>query len=265
LGVSFPVYFHFLGLRIHPHLVFEVLAYTGGFQLYLYLRRRAAGRLETESNLWVIAGAILGAAVGSKVLAWAESFNAVSAHWSDPRAWMSGKTIVGGLLGGWVGVEVAKWRCGVRQSTGDLMVFPLIIGMAVGRIGCFLTGLDDHTYGVATALPWGVDFGDGVRRHPTQVYEIAFLATLGLSLWVTRVFRAEGAGRTFRWFMLGYLLWRFAIEFLKPREIRVAGASLSAIQVASLVGTVVCAASLWRPGMAAGRATAPEQPQEAMS
>jgi prolipoprotein diacylglyceryltransferase len=49
-------------------------------------------------------------------------------------------------------------------------------------------------------------------------------------------------GRMFRWFMLAYLGWRFAVEFVKPREIRlsVGGVNFSAIQVASFAGVVVC-------------------------
>jgi prolipoprotein diacylglyceryltransferase len=123
-----------------------------------------------------------------------------------------------------------------------LFVFPLMLGMAVGRIGCFLTGLDDHTYGVATRLPWGVDFGDGVRRHPTQLYDIVFLMALAVVLWM-RSRRGWENGRMFRWFMLAYLAWRLGVEFIKPREIVVAG--LSAIQIASLLGAIVCAGLLW--------------------
>ena len=74
--------------------------------------------------------------------------------------------IVGGLLGGWAGVEIAKRVLRIRYSTGDLFVFPLVVGMSIGRVGCFLTGLDDHTCGTWTGLPWAVDFGDG-PRHPT--------------------------------------------------------------------------------------------------
>jgi prolipoprotein diacylglyceryltransferase len=67
----------------------------------------------------------------------------------------------------------------------------------VGRIGCFLTGLADNTYGTPTGLPWGVDFGDRIHRHPTQLYEIAFLMILIPLLWHllerTVVFSQAGA------------------------------------------------------------------------
>ena len=244
--MTFPVYFHLFGRALHPHMALEVLAYGGGAQLYWALRRRAKREglaIEAEANLWLIVGAVIGALVGSKLLAWVESIHAYWPHRGDPRMWLGGKTIVGGLLGGWMGVEIAKKRLGVRRSTGDLFVFPLMLGMAVGRVGCFLTGLDDHTYGVGTRLPWGVDFGDGVRRHPTQLYDIVFLMVLAAVLWV-RSRRGWESGRMFRWFMLGYLGWRFLVEFIKPREIVMV--NLSGIQIASLTGAVVLATLLWR-------------------
>jgi prolipoprotein diacylglyceryltransferase len=91
---------------------------------------------------------------------------------------MGGKTIVGALVFGLVSVELMKRYIGVHQSTGDLYAIPLALGIAIGRIGCFLTGLSDNTYGTPTTLPWAINFGDGVPRHPTQLYEIAFLIAL---------------------------------------------------------------------------------------
>ena len=242
--MAFPVYFHVAGHRVHPHPVMELIAYSAGFQLYLWLRRRAGGGGPgAEATGWLVLGCVMGALVGSKLLAWTESFHQYWPHRADPRAWLGGKTIVGGLLGGWVGVEVVKKRMGIRQSTGDLFVFPLMLGMSIGRIGCFLTGLDDHTCGMATSLPWGVDFGDGIRRHPTQLYDIVVIAMMAM-LFLRRGRRPWANGRMFRWFIVGYMGWRFAVEFVKPRETLVAG--LSAIQVASLVGAVVSGVLLWR-------------------
>jgi prolipoprotein diacylglyceryltransferase len=108
-----------------------------------------------------------------------------------------------------------------------------VLGIAIGRIGCFLTGLPDHTYGIASSLPWAVDFGDGIPRHPTQLYEIVFVLVLGVAILV-RSNRAYSQGELFRLFMLGYFGFRFAVEFIKPREIRYA--HLSAIQFACLIG-----------------------------
>jgi prolipoprotein diacylglyceryltransferase len=105
-----------------------------------------------------------------------------------------------------------------------------VLGIAVGRIGCFLSGLADRTYGVATALPWAVDFGDGVARHPTQLYEIAFLAGLAVVM-VVLAPRLSVAGDQFKWFMIGYLTFRLVIDFIKP-AVRIGG--LSTIQWTAL-------------------------------
>jgi prolipoprotein diacylglyceryltransferase len=236
----FPVYFHILGWRVPSHPVMEVLAYSGGFQLFMQLRRRgyfAASALPIEQSLWILTGAICGAAVGSKALAWAES----APLYSDPRELTAilggGKTIVGGLLGGWAGVEFTKRVLNIRHSTGDIFVFPLILGMAIGRVGCFLTGLSDHTCGLPTQLPWGIDFGDRIPRHPAQLYDILFLLILAgwLLMWRSRKIRANG--QLFLLFLSAYLLYRFVIEFIKPRWTPVAG--LSIIQIAAVSGAVV--------------------------
>src|SRR5438874_12139973 len=181
--MHFPVYFHVFGRSVHPHLLMELIAYAGGFQMYLILRRRwrRAATVPFEQNMWVLVGCVFGAFFGSKRLAWAESWPDYWAHRTEIAALFGGKTIVGGLLGGWLGVEITKSRLKITRSTGDLFVFPLIFGMSVGRIGCFLTGLPDHTYGTPTTLPWGIDFGDAIPRHPTQLYEIAFLILLGIA------------------------------------------------------------------------------------
>ena len=247
--MEFPHYFNLFGLRLHPHPVLEVIGYSAGFQTYLFLRRRwnrPAIAMPFERNMWVIVGAVFGALFGSKLLAWVELPQHYAQAWragTGAAALLGGKTIVGGLLGGWVGVELAKKRLGIASRTGDVYVFPLILGTCIGRVGCFLTGLADHTHGTATALPWAVDFGDGVRRHPTQLYEIGFLLLLGAAL-LLRMRRPWVDGEIFRLFMLGYLGWRFAAEFIKPRYTGYAG--LSAIQWACVAGAGVCVASLVR-------------------
>jgi prolipoprotein diacylglyceryltransferase len=241
--MTFPHYFHLFGHAFHPHPVMEVIAYTGGFQLYLRFKNRwPRARIPIEQNLWIIVGAIFGALFGSKILAWLES---APEYWRlrhNPEAWLGGKTIVGGLLGGWIGVEIAKKIQHIRHSTGDAFVFLLIFGMAVGRIGCFLTGVFDHTHGNESFLPWAIDMGDGKLRHPTQLYDIIFLCLLAMFLGVLRKTPSPN-GRLFRVFLLGYVIWRFSVEFIKPRYTY---AGLSAIQMACALAAVLLIALLAR-------------------
>jgi phosphatidylglycerol---prolipoprotein diacylglyceryl transferase len=240
--MTFPVDFHVLGRTIPSHPVFETLGYVCGFQTYLFLRRRTHDRtISDEIAIWIIVGCVFGALVGSKLLAWVESAREYWAMRSYPASWLGGKTIVGGLLGGWIGVELMKRRLRVNVRTGDLFVYPLILGIAIGRIGCFLTGLPDHTYGTHSTLPWAVDFGDG-PRHPTQLYESIFLLLLGTVLLLTS--RIGHNGVLFRKFMLGYLGFRLLIEFIKPSDKPLLG--LSAIQTACVLGIIACIIGLMR-------------------
>lgn len=225
------------------HPIFESLGYASGYAVFRRMRAHR-GDVIAEPQRWtVIAAAAVGALVGSRLLGLAEQWPAVlsAAHAGHLVSLLfspGGKTIVGGLLGGWLAVEVAKRLVGIRSRTGDLFVLPLCVGIAVGRIGCLLAGLADDTYGKATQLPWGVDFGDHVPRHPVQLYEIAFLAMLG---WVGARPAKWSEGARFRVFMAGYLAWRLVVDFIKPQP-QVAGMNL--IQWACVAG--LCALAIER-------------------
>jgi prolipoprotein diacylglyceryltransferase len=229
--MTFPVWIAIGSWRLHPHTVFEVLAYAMAFVAYLLIRRRRGDRINDTDRWSVLTATIVGAAIGSRLLAWLEADTA-----GGVLNAFGGKTIVGGLLGGWIGTELEKIRRGIRVSTGDLYVFPLVIGVAIGRVGCFLSGLPDGTYGVATTLAWGVDFGDGIARHPTALYESLFVVAIGVVL-----YRIEGRfapGQLFRTFMLAYLGFRLAVDAIKPGVPVALG--LTAIQWACLAGIVYC-------------------------
>jgi prolipoprotein diacylglyceryltransferase len=199
---------------ISPHLIFESAAYMIGFALYGTLRRQQGDVLPDTVRSSIIVATILGALAGSKLLFLLEDPFLTARSWTQLSYLLGGKTIVGGLLGGTIAVECTKARLGVTSRTGDLFTLPLIIGMAIGRIGCFAAGLDDHTYGSATSLPWGIDLGDGIPRHPVQLYEIGFLLLLAAALHQRRAALPEGG--QFRAFLMLYLAWRFIIDFLKP-------------------------------------------------
>ncbi len=167
-----------------------------------------------------------------------------------PLPW--GKTVVGGLLGGWLGVEIAKRFGGIYRRTGDLFVLPLCVGIAVGRVGCLVAGLADDTYGKPTSLPWSVDFGDGIGRHPVQAYEIVFLMLMGVLLERNRKL-PEGV--RFRIFVASYLAWRVVIDFLKPQPLIY---GLDVIQWACLAGLATLAL-LWGMNLKAKSEGAHEQ------
>jgi phosphatidylglycerol---prolipoprotein diacylglyceryl transferase len=156
-----------------------------------------------------IASASLGATAGAYLIGTA-------------NLWLTGipgiaRSIEGALAGAIIAIEILKVSTGIRGSTGLRFVAPLAAAIAIGRIGCFLAGLDDMTYGTPTSLPWGIDFGDGVPRHPVQLYEsltmVAFLA-----VFVTLLRRGSAPVlRTGFYIFIGvYAAQRFLWEFLKP-------------------------------------------------
>jgi prolipoprotein diacylglyceryltransferase len=231
------------------HFVFESLAYLAAFRLYLW-QRKSGDFLDTATRWTIVVAAIAGAAVGSKALAWLEDPARTLAHWSDLPYLLGGKTVVGAILGGTIAVEWTKQRLGVTRRTGDLFAIPLAVGIAIGRVGCFLAGLRDETYGVATSLPWGIDLGDGVKRHPVQLYEIVAMLLLAVGLRRVLPPRFEEGDR-FRALLLAYFGWRVAIDFLKP-GVRFAG--LTVLQWCSLAALVWYARDLcWILGRMLGR------------
>ena len=152
----------------------------------------------------------------------------------------------GGLVFGISALLIQGKRIGIGALlTLDLAAPAAAIGYGVGRIGCFLSG--DGCYGIATSLPWGMAFPNGieptppgVRVHPTPLYEFAAGVLIALYLWI-RGSKKRPTG----WIVGEYLilsgLARFLVEFIR-RNPRIAF-DLSNAQLASL-GSVVAGLAL---------------------
>lgn len=185
--------------------------------------------------------ALAGASFGLKFVSVIEEPHA---YWQG-TSWIQlirqGGTIVGAILGAYLFIEAYKKWFGIRRSSGDVLVFGLMIGIVIGRVGCFLAGRYDATYGMPTSLPWAVDFGDGIGRHPTQLYEIAFLMCVYILLNKLEAKVVSQNGMLFRLFVFLYMAWRLCIDALKPIPFvyKVAGVSMSGIQL------VCCLALVW--------------------
>lgn len=232
--MSFPVVFHIGPAKISAHALLETLAFFIAFRYFLFLRKRKGDRIEEPNRIWIIIGATAGALFGSRLLGALESPSTLMNTEHLLLYIYSTKTIVGGLLGGLLGVELVKAAIGERTSSGDLFVYPLLLGMIIGRIGCFLNGTAESVVGLPTSSALGMNLGDGILRHPVALYEIVFLVLL----WVLiKQFSRQSSwqqGVLFRVFMISYLGFRFGLEFLKPREPLVL--QLSAIQWACIAG-----------------------------
>jgi len=221
--------------------VHGVLEWSGmGLGAYLWRRsfRRAPLAASARTvGLGLLVGLLLGAGIGNKLVFFIERPDLWLAFWRDGQPLVMGQSIVGGLLGGLLGIEFAKRLNGHTESTGDRMVIPLVAGIAVGRIGCLLAGLHDDTYGLPTAMPWAVDLGDGLARHPSPLYEILFLGLLGLLLQRHAQRLAVVPGLQFKLFLWTYLAWRLLGDLLKPVRWDYLG-GLSGIQWVCIVALV---------------------------
>ena len=212
-AIIFPFKFELLGQAYHYHYIFEVLAFFIGIRVYYYLRRKVDDPISDEGRLWIMLGAMAGALIGSRLIAVLEDPGQLS-QLSFSMLYQN-KTIVGGLLGGLIGVELIKKIIGVKIASGDLYVIPIIVALFIGRIGCFSMGIDEPVFGKVTTFFMGMDLGDGLKRHPVMLYEMGYLVILFLVFICLRDAKMHN-GERFKLFMVLYFLFRFFMEFLKP-------------------------------------------------
>ncbi|HTI57785.1 prolipoprotein diacylglyceryl transferase [Mucilaginibacter sp.] len=230
--LHFPVNIPFGHSSIPLHFICETLAYFLGYRYYVYLRRNEHDLISSNDRFIIFIGAAFGAFLGSHIVGIFE--NPTLVHQMSFVYFMGNKTIVGGMLGGLVGVELVKKKIGISVSSGDLMVYPLILAMIIGRTGCFFSGLEDGTYGTRSGLPWAINFGDGIRRHPTNLYEILFWIALWITLMLYERHHRFTNGSRFKILMVNYLILRLLIEFIKPDYFFSFG--LSVIQLVCIAG-----------------------------
>jgi len=202
----------------------EYLAFFLGFRYYIFLRKKNTDTISTTNRLSIIIGAIFGAFIGSRFFGIIENPVALFSNFNLIEV-LSSKTIMGGLFGGLLGVEFAKKKIKENQSSGDLFTFPIILGIFIGRIGCFLSGTNDFTYGVETTSFLGMDLGDGLSRYPLALFELIFLIILWFFLKYIQRNKCLKNGVLFKYFMISYFSFRFFIEFLKPNTFYILGFS----------------------------------------
>lgn len=208
-----PVLFYAGKFPVEAYPVFLMLAFVIGIVVYIWQLRRDG--IKNSNALYIAIFAIFGGAIGAKLplifIYWQE----LNSNPQNINILLSGRTIVGGLIGGAAGTFLAKRIFGIKERLGNQIAIPVAIAMAVGRIGCLLRGC---CYGKATGLPWGVDFGDHILRHPTQVYEIIFDILLVVFL-VWKKKQAIKPGELFRNFLNSYMSFRFLLEFIRVEKV----------------------------------------------
>ncbi len=135
-------------------------------------------------------------------------------HWGEPAFWFEaavGKTILGGLLGGYGGVEITKKLIAAPEPTGDWFAIIVPGAIAMGRIGCLRHGCClGKTCDPDRWYAW-LD-RSGVARWPAVPLEFGFnllALVILLSLKRLRLF----SGQLFHLYLMAYGIFRFVHEF----------------------------------------------------
>jgi phosphatidylglycerol---prolipoprotein diacylglyceryl transferase len=227
-----PVLFHLGGVPVPTHDVFVVL---GVCVALLVFSREIRHRGRADPRLWQLAagGLITGAVFARISTSW--RYLAATPDPSLLGLWLhGGKSVLGGLAGAYFGVLLTKRIVGYPRRTGHLFAPAVALGLAVGRIGCFLA----EPPGTPTALPWGVSLSPaaaarlptcescllGLPLHPTFLYEVAFHLT-AFAILVRFGPRLQAEGETFPLYLLAYGLFRFTVEFVRENPTMLAGLS----------------------------------------
>lgn len=230
--MQYPVYIHIAGNRILLHGLLEAMGIFIAMRYYYFLKRKQGDILESSTRLFLLVASIFGALFGSHIIGALENIH----EWLHaPNFWLylvENKTIAGGLAGGIVLVEVTKKMLKINQHSGDLYVYPILLGLSIGRLGCLSMGVHEMTYGTTTTLFTGMNLGDGIMRHPVTLYEIIYLLLLWPTLkWLSNNLNLINGAR-FKLLILAYFTFRFLIEFIKPTYKYALG--LDAIQYLSI-------------------------------
>ncbi len=196
------------------HAVFDVLAWLASMTVFVLTTRHLIPPEALPANRVAHPG-LYAVTAGCGALCGAMFFGTANALLSGQHA--LGFSMVGGIAGAIAAVEAYKRFTGVSGSTGIVFAAPFAATVAVGRWGCFFSGLADFTYGTPASVPWAVDFGDGIGRHPVQLYESLAMAAMFVVLIQRfavrdRFWLKNGFYLTVGW----YGLQRFAWEFFKP-------------------------------------------------
>jgi phosphatidylglycerol:prolipoprotein diacylglycerol transferase len=195
----------------YPVMVFSALAI--GTALYFYGLKKEG--IKNSNAIYIAIFALTFGAIGAKIPILIMYWDEINNSSATADILLTGRTVLGGLIGGAVGTFASKKIFNIKEKMGNQLAIPTAVGMAIGRIGCVLRGC---CYGTATNLPFGMDFGDHILRHPTQIYESIFDISLAFYLY-SRKKKGVKPGELFKIFLNYYLSFRFLIEFIRVEKV----------------------------------------------
>lgn len=223
-----PVLFKIGNFPIESYPVMLFLALLVGIGIYIWQLEKDG--IKSSNAFYIALFGIVGGTIGSKLPLIFMYWNEINSSTNSLNAVLQGRTIVGGLIGGGISVLIAKRLFNIKEKMGNQLAIPIAVAMAIGRVGCLLRGC---CYGKETHLVWGVDFGDHILRHPTQIYEIIFDIAMVIYLSI-RKRKGVRPGQLYSIFLNGYLSFRFLLEFIRIEKVSFIG--LTDFQILCIVG-----------------------------
>ena len=244
-------------VTILTHDAFTVLALIVGLSLY-YRELARRGWLETRI-VWISLAAVLAGAIGARTItAWehVEYYTSLEGMPLSAAIENSGKSLIGALAGGYLGIVLAKRAFGYTRSNGDCYVLAIPVATAIGRVGCFLSELP---LGTPTTLPWGVSVsteaaaafarcpGCELPMHPSMLYEILF-NLVAVAVIVRYRARVPVVGDTLKLYLLAAGTFRFIAEFVRANEPQALGLTGPQWVLIPLIGLLLAhfARQWWR-------------------
>lgn len=210
------------------YAIFVLLGFAAGLAYYLINTRRS--RASNDNAVLIIVAGLIFGFVGSKVPLVFEG--------GGTDYWLYGKSVLGALIFGTLGVMLTKRLFGIKLRLGNVIAPPVALGVGIGRLGCFFNGC---CYGIVA--PFGVNFGDGQTRIPTQLIESAFNLIAFVVLHRLRD-KVKTPGILFKAYLLAYFVFRFLIEFIRVNPHIWLG--LTIYQIISAAGVVFMGLTLLR-------------------
>lgn len=196
------------------HFYYEILAYIFAGFIFRNSKHKKVD-IYTPDGILMLGIIIFFAYIGSKIVHMSEHYYTIFSDPLDLNLLIGGKSVLGALIFGAIGAEIAKKLTNIKSSTGDQWLLPLVVGLCIGRLGCQVSGAFDQTYGAITTFPIAFNYGDGLARHGLATYEIILNVLAYLSIRKLNLFE-RFPGASFSIWMMSYCLIRFCLEFLKP-------------------------------------------------
>lgn len=208
-----PVLFKIGDFPIEAYPVMLFLALLTGISIYVWQLKKDG--IKSSNAFYIALFGIVGGTIGAKLPLIFMYWNESNSSANSLNAVLQGRTIVGGLIGGSISILIAKRLFNIKERMGNQLAIPIVVAMAIGRVGCVLRGC---CYGKETHLAWGIDFGDHILRHPTQIYEIIFDIVMVIYLSI-RKRKGVKPGQLYSIFLNWYLSFRFLLEFIRVEKI----------------------------------------------